>query len=210
MPASSHSATDAGRPRRQSGQSAVELTVALPAMLTLLFGMVNIGTLVADKVVAAYAARQGARLAAQLGNGIASGLTTLSIDQGVCQTVKASAANLAYATVTEVDIYDAEDSGTANLDGSFIQPAGAKALYDSYDSNCSQLHASFQATTDGTPGGTPVRTQVPPDEAWIGLNVTWRYTVPIGYTSFGRPNQTRSFSLTTNDYAVMLAAPVLG
>ena len=209
MPVSSLRATDACG-RQQSGQSAVELALALPALLTLLFGVVNIGVLISDKVVAAYAARQGARLAAQLGNGTASGLSTLSIDQSVCQAVKASAANLAYATVTEVDIYDAEDSGTANPDGSLVQPAGTGAAYDSYDSNCNQLHASFPATANGMPSGTPVRVQVPPDEAWIGVNVTWRYVVPIGYSSFARPDQTRSFSFTTSDYAVMLAASELG
>src|SRR5438874_478112 len=114
MPASSLRVTDADRPGRQSGQSTVELALALLSLLTLLFGMVNIGVLIADKVVAAYAARQGARLAAQLGNGTASGLTTLDIDQDICQAVITSAANLAYATVQEVDIYDATDSSTAN------------------------------------------------------------------------------------------------
>ena len=210
MAASSPRATDPGRPRRQSGQSVIELALALPALLTLLFGMLNIGALITDKMTAGYAARQGARLAAQLGNGMATGMSTLEIDRSICQTVKASAANLAYATLTEIDIYNARDASTASSNGSLIQPPGSGALYDSYDPNstppCNQLHQSFPATASGT----PVRVQVPPNETSIGVNVKWQYSVPLGYTSFAGPYQARSFSLAISDYAVMTAAPVLG
>ena len=54
-------------------------------MMVMLYGMLNLAALITDKVAGAYAARQGARLAAVLGNGGASGLNTLQIDQNVCQ-----------------------------------------------------------------------------------------------------------------------------
>ena len=186
MPASSPRATDAGRRHGQSGQSVVELAIALIfVLLPMLFGMVNIGVLITDKLVAAYAARQGARLASQLGNGTSSGMTTLQIDQSVCQTLLASAPNLAYATVTEIDIYQADVGGSTS--GTFIgsQP------YDSYNASCTQTHQGFPNTS---------RTQIPPNETSIGVNLKWKYSTPTGY---------QSFSLTLSDYAVMKAAPVL-
>src|SRR5437899_572045 len=91
-------ATKGGGRRRQLGQSVVEFSLSIPVLLTLLFGVLNIGVLITDKVVAAYATRQGARIAAELGNGSGSGLTTLQIDQNIEQTLLASAANLGFAT----------------------------------------------------------------------------------------------------------------
>ena len=186
MPASSPRPTDAGRPRGQSGQSVVEFALAIPALITMLFGMLNIGVLITDKVTAGYAARQGSRLAAELGNGSASGLTTLNIDQDVCRAVLASAANFAYATVTEIDIYQADVGGATTGTFSTALP------YNSYDGTCNQTHQGFLNTA---------RNQVPPDETSIGVNVKWRYTTPTGY---------QALSLTLSDYAVQKAAPILG
>jgi Flp pilus assembly protein TadG len=177
----------------------VELSLCVPVLLTMLLGMLNIGVLITDKVITAYATRQGARLAAELGNGTLSSLTTLQIDQNVVGTVRASAANLAYATLTEIDIYQASQAvpvagsscvvstlGPAN--GSFdstTQP------YDSYDGSGNQLHQGFLNTA---------RTQLPPCETSIGVNLKWTYVTPTGY---------QALSLNLSDYAVMKAAPVL-
>src|SRR5207245_6630 len=127
--------------------------------LPMLFGMVNIGVLITDKLVAAYAARQGARLASQLGNGTSSGMTILQIDQSVCQTILASAANLAYATVTEIDIYQADVGGSTSGTFTGSQP------YDSYNSSCSST------SSQGFPSSK--RIQIPPNETSIGVNVKW-------------------------------------
>jgi Flp pilus assembly protein TadG len=187
MCALSLSPTDADCQRRQSGQSVVELALAAPVLLTMLFGMVNIGVLITDKVSAAYATRQGARLAGVLGSGSATGLTTLQIDQDVCQTVLASAANLAYSSVIEIDVYQADSGGSTT-------PAfnAATQPYNSYNSSCTQTHQGFLNTA---------RNQIPPNETSIGVNLKWRYTVPTGY---------QAVSVTLNDYAVQKASPVLG
>src|SRR5438309_6168585 len=103
MSASSRRATELRGRAAQSGQSVVEFALSMPVLLTMLFAMLNIGILIADKVSAAYAARQGTRLAAELGSGGSSGLTTIQIDQNVCQAVLASASKLAFATVQEID-----------------------------------------------------------------------------------------------------------
>ena len=187
MSASSRRATDPGGRAGQSGQSVVEFALSIPVLLTMLFAMLNIGVLIADKVSAAYAVRQGARLAAELGSGGASGLTTIQIDQNVCQAVVASASKLAFAAVQEIDIYQADVGGSTT--GTFD---AVNDPYDNYDSSCNQLaHQNFPNTS---------RKQVPPNETSIGVNLKWTYTAPTGY---------QALSLTLSDYAVEKAAPVL-
>jgi Flp pilus assembly protein TadG len=191
-----------GRKGHQSGQSVVELALSIPVLLTMLFGMLNIGVLITDKVITAYAARQGARLAAELGNGLVSNMTTLQIDQNVVGTVRASTANLAYATLTEIDIYQASQAAPVSGSSCVVTTLGpangsfdsTTQPYDSYDGTpqANQLHQGFLNTA---------RMQVPPCETSIGVNLKWKYTTPTGY---------QALSLTLLDYAVMKAAPVLG
>ena len=173
--------------RLQAGQSVVELALVIPPLLVLLFGTFNVGILIVDKVVAAYAARQGARLAAALGSGQPAGLTTLQIDQNVCQAVLASSSGLVYGTVTEVDVYRADVAGAAS-DGSFNPAVNP---YDRYDGACNQLYQGFPAAA---------RTQTPPNEISIGVWLKWQYTTPTGY---------QAASLTLTDYCVMKTSPVL-
>jgi len=169
----------------------VEFALCIPVLLTMLFAVVNIGVLITDKVSAAYAARQGARLAAGLGDGSGGGLTVQQIDQNVEQAVLASASHMAYATVKEIDIYQSDAPG-APSDGSFNS---ATDLYNSYI-------APF------APNGIPVsqsfplskRNQVPPNETSIGVRVLWTYTPPTGY---------QSFALQLSDYTVMKATAVI-
>ena len=188
MSGSNRRPTDPGvRSRRQAGQAAVELALVLPTLLVLLFGTFNVGILIVDKVVAAYAARQGARLAAVLGSGQPAGLTTLQIDQNVCQSVLASGSGLVYGTVTEVDIYRADVTGAVS-DGSFTSAVNP---YDRYDGACNQLSQGFPASA---------RAQTPPNEVSIGVWIKWQYVTPTGY---------QSASLTLTEYCVMKTSPVL-
>jgi Flp pilus assembly protein TadG len=169
----------------------VEFSLSIPVLLTLLFGVLNIGVLITDKVVAAYATRQGARIAAELGNGSGSGLTLQQVDQNIEQAVIASAANLGFATINEIDVYQADATG-APSNGSFNP---ATDLYDSYV-------APF--APNGTAGSQTFtlnnRKQVPPNETSIGVRLLWTYTPPTGY---------QSFSLQLSDYTVMKATAVL-
>jgi Flp pilus assembly protein TadG len=191
MFASSRRATDRAGRRRQAGQSVVEFALAIPVLLTLLFGVLNIGVLITDKVVAAFATRQGARVAAELGNAAGSGLTLQQVDQNIEQTVLASAANLGFATITEVDIYQADATG-APANGSFNP---ATDPYDSYVApfapNGTSVNQTFSLNK---------RNQVPPGETSIGVRLLWTYTPPTGY---------QSFSLQLSDYTVMKATAVL-
>jgi hypothetical protein len=169
----------------------VEFAVSIPILLTMLFAMVNIGVLITDKVSAAYAARQGARLAANLGDGTASNLTTSQIDSNVCQAVLASAAHLAYATVTEIDIYQA-DTGTTNGAFDGTQPHDSYAVVNG---SCNLL-----GTLGFPAGATGSRKQSTPNETSIGVRMLWTYIAPTGF---------QSFSLNLSDYTVMKATAVI-
>jgi Flp pilus assembly protein TadG len=169
-------------PRRQAGQSLTEFALALPVMLLLLLGAFNIGVLLADKVVAAYATRQGARLAAELGNGQGT-LTTSQIDQQIVSDVTAASSSLTYASIREVDIY-----APRAANGVFNS---ATDEYDSYDGSGTLLHSGF-------PGSD--RVQVPPNETSIGIRVVWQYSPPTGSSAI---------SVSSSEYTVMKASPVL-
>src|SRR5205807_6965278 len=71
--------------RRQRGQALVELAISVPVLLWLLLGSFDASVLVSDKVIAGYATRQGARLAAEIGGSETNNppATQTSIDQNV-------------------------------------------------------------------------------------------------------------------------------
>jgi hypothetical protein len=180
------------RRRRRRGQSLVELAVATPVLLILLMGAFNMGVLLSDKIMAGYASRQGARLAAQLGNGsgLAScpaGTCTNLIDQQIYNNVYIAANNLNYATLTEIDIYAPSSS-----DGSLISTDPANKY--SYPGSPPSL------TTTG--GGLPytARLALPPNETSIGVQIVWQYTPPTGFASF---------TVQLKEYAVMKVVPIL-
>src|SRR5437660_172784 len=159
MRASSLRLTDT---RRQAGQSIVELAVATPVLLLMLLSAFNVGVLLSDKVTASYAALQGDRLAAELGGG-PNGMTTSQVDQQIVEAVRAGAASLNYATITEIDVY-----APSRADGSYA----AGDPHDSYDGSGAPI------SSPGFP--TSARVMVPPDETSIGVRLVWTYSPPTG------------------------------
>jgi Flp pilus assembly protein TadG len=177
MSVSSRRPTD----RAQAAQSAVELALTLPAMVLLLVSVFNVVVLISDRVIASYATRQGARMAAQLGNGQGV-LTTTQVDQQVLQAVLASATNLSFASISEVDVYR-----PSTADGSYL-PTDP---HDGYDRNGTMLTQTYPVS---------MRSVVPPNEDSIGVRVVWQYASPTG-----------GYAITAqlSEYTVMKAAPVL-
>jgi len=155
--------------------------VALPLLVLLLVSVFNLVLLVSDRIVAGFATRQGARLAAQLGNG-QGGLTNAQVDQQIVQAVQAGSANLVFGTVTEIDVYHPSTSN-----GSFQ----ASDPHDSYDGSGHTITLGYPASGRGV---------TPPNEDSIGVRLVWSYTPPTG---------TYSFTLQLSEYTVMKAAPVL-
>ena len=174
--------------RRQSGQSIIELAIATPVLLMMLLSAFNVTVMVSDKVIAGYAARQGARLAAEIGGSQTNPtLTTAQIDADIVKNVLAVANAMNYSQLLEVDVYRPTRSDGAITNGDHI---------NAYNASGNSIVGQF-----GGPG-FPIseRNQIPPSETSMGVRVVWQYTPP---TSFA------SFSITLSEYAVMKASPVL-
>jgi Flp pilus assembly protein TadG len=173
------------RRRRQRGQALVELAISVPVLLWLLLGSFDASVMVSDKVIAGYATRQGARLAAEIGGSETNNppATQASIDQNIVQNVLAVASAMNYSQLQEIDIY-------APRAASGIFNPGTD-LYSQFTGNGTQVSSNFPLTA---------REQIPPNETSIGVRLMWIYRPPTGFATF---------TITLNEFTVMKAAPVL-
>ena len=175
---------------RMSGQSIVELAVAVPMLLALLLGGFNVAVLASDKVIAGNSVRQGARLASEVGGAQTnpSPATTATVDQQIVRNVLAVAQSLNYTTLKDIYIYSA-----TSPDGQLGDPIPAGAVYNHY-------------LPDGSLGSGPnnydisLRRQTPPDESSIGVKLVYSYNPPTG---------TSTFNITLSEYCVMKASPYI-
>lgn len=176
--------------RRMSGQSLVELAIATPVLLGLLLGAFNVAVLVSDKVIAGNAARQGARLASEIGGSQTNPApaTTATVDQQILRNVLAVARGMNYSTLQDIYIYKA-----TSPDGQLGDPIPGTAVYNHY-------------LPDGSTGAGPnnfditLRNQTPPDETSIGVKLVWTYVPPTG---------SASFTIKLSEYCVMKASPFI-
>jgi hypothetical protein len=172
------------RRRRQRGQALVELAISVPVLLWLLLGAFDASVMVSDKVIAGYATRQGARLAAEIG-GLETnpGLTTLQVDNNIVQNVLAVADAMNYSTLQEIDIYSPRAaSGIFN---------SGTDLYSRFNGNGTFVSSNFPISS---------REQIPPNETSIGVRLLWVYRPPTGFATF---------TIVLNEFTVMKTAPVL-
>lgn len=175
------------RRHTQRGQSLAEMAIVIPVLVFLLMGGFDATVMIADKVTAGYAVRQGARLAAEIGGTQTNPLaTTQQVDMQIVRNVLAVTRGLTSATVLEIDIYAPGD------------PAG---FYQSGDPVNQYTISSGGAISPGKQT-FPItnRNQTPPSETSIGVRVVWQYSPPAGI--FPK-------NMQMNDYAVMKAAPLL-
>jgi hypothetical protein len=172
------------RRRRQRGQALVELAISVPVLLWLLLGAFDASVMVSDKVIAGYATRQGARLAAEIG-GLETnpGLTTTQVDNNIVQNVLAVADAMNYSTLQEIDIY-------APRAASGIFNPGTD-LYSRFNGNGTFVSSNFPISA---------REQIPPNETSIGVRLLWVYRPPTGFATF---------TILLNEFTVMKTAPVL-
>jgi Flp pilus assembly protein TadG len=172
--------------RRQRGQALVELAISVPVLLWLLLGSFDATVMVSDKVIAGYATRQGARLAAETG-GIETNpsppASTAAIDQNIVQNVLAVARAMNYSSLQEIDIYAPRAANGVFNPGT--------DLYSKFDGNGTAISSNFPISA---------REQIPPNETSIGVRLTWIYRPPTGFATF---------TISLNEFTVMKAAPVL-
>ena len=169
-------------PRPTRGQALVEFALVVPILALLAFGGLYVTLLISCDLKAGYAARAGARVAAELGGRQSNPTaTTAQIDAAIVSDVLAGVQGTAYMTVDEIDVYAATSS-----DGT-IKPTD---LADVFDGSGHPLTLQSFALDS--------RLQTPPAETSIGVRVKWHFSTP--FVGFGTVN--------TSSYAVMRCAPV--
>lgn len=172
------------RRTRQRGQSVIEFALAAPVLIFLMLAAFSTTVMVSDKVIAGYACRQGARLAAEIGGQQTNpNLTTAQVDDDIVKNVLAVARAMNYSTLTEIDIY---------------RPTRSDGQYQSGDL-LDRFHGDGSAWGTGNFDLTQ-RKQIPPQETSIGLRLLWQYNPPTGLSAF---------NVNLSEYAVMKASPVL-
>jgi hypothetical protein len=172
------------RSRRQRGQALVELAITTPILLWLLLGCFDASVLVSDKVIAGYATRQGARLAAEIGGTETNPtMTTAQVDANIIANVLAVATSMNYSVLQEIDIFS-----PVAADGHFDP---ARDMYDKFDGQGRPISYGFPINR---------REQIPPNETSIGVRLVWVYRPPTGFATL---------NIVLEESTVMKAAPVL-
>lgn len=165
------------------GQAMIEWALTLPLLTLLLIGGLDVGLMLDGKLVGASAAREGARVAAILGDGshqtaqpvagsvvVNNPLTQEQVDYRIAITVLTSARHIPSATLDYVDIYRVPPEDTSS-DGSFSPT-------DHYD------RWRLGATCAGLPPCPDPAQQSfilqerRPDAAEIGVELHWHYAPP--------------------------------
>lgn len=206
------------RRRRLRGQALLETTLVVPILVTLVLGVWSGGMLISDEQTATSAARAGARLGAELGNGNA-GAAPLAACQGsdqydpcavdaqilqnilpVLDTAQPGTLPAAMhdATVTEIDIYQPAPCPSGATYGAGCPPDDGTYQtgepIDRYDASGNPLppQPGEQLYT------LDLRVQQHPNEALIGVRILYHFHSPTPFLSF---------DTTTSSYAVMELAP---
>ena len=173
------------RQEKQRGQALVELAISVPVLLWLLLGSFDASVMVSDKVIAGYATRQGARLAAEIGGKETNPASnTSNIDADIVANVLAVARAMNYSVLQEIDIY-APKSSTGVLNK-------GTDLYDQFDGK--------GVNQNGYAFDYALREQIPPNETSVGVRLVWVYSPPTGFASF---------NVVLNEFTVMKLSPVL-
>lgn len=186
------------RRRGQRGQALIEFAMFFLFLVYLLAGGTNITFLLSDHLSIVYAARQGARTGAVLGN--QGGASGYDADCAIIGAVDAALANMPNLTINQITIYLAGANGTeANTT--------QEDRYTASGSTPPTCTVTGGVSTINAPGGTyqgwapSARNNQPITEDSLGVKIDYTYTFqfPIvpGYSS-----------ASTFDSAVMPVDPV--
>ncbi len=175
------------RRRRQRGQALVEFAIFVVILANLLAGVVDIGGLLSDHVSVVFAARQGARTAAVLGN----------LGKADCASVgaiQAAISNLPNVTLNRIIIYKAGANGL---------PIDA-TTQESYPGNTQCNAAAGTLTQAPSPDGyhPDQRNNQPLLEDSVGVELDYTYSFPLPFLPIGAAS-----SIALSDRAVMPINP---
>jgi hypothetical protein len=191
--------------RKRAGQGIVEFAVTLPVFMMLLLGMLEFGFVFRHHLGLEYATREGARMAAALGNGTDQ-VVCADVDKNVIAALQRVATSpgtaIKLANISEIRIYAADVDG-AQIGGQVnVWVPGNGPTVDGYP-----LQFARSAPLD--PWSACIRKNswtlpnTPPDS--VGVSLTYRYDLitPIGsfVRAFG------SGSIVISDRTVMAINP---
>lgn len=193
--------------RGERGQALVEIALAAPVLILLFLGVYTAADLLSDKDTVNQAVRQGARLAAELGNGgypketlsscqSGDAANPCAVDQSIVQaTLPLLKQQLPHVSVTEIDVYRPQPCAAGTSWGSDCPPDDgafqAGDLIDRFKADGSPLTSSDAKYT------LDLRLQTHPNEASIGVRVLYHYTSPT----------LLMFSMDQSEYGVVRLAP---
>jgi hypothetical protein len=167
-----------GRRRAQRGQALIEFTLFFTFMMLLVTAVTDIAFLLDDHVNLVFAARQGARTGAVLGNGFTNPKTGVPLDPDceIVGAVNATLLNQPDVKLTSITIYEVgpNEVPTGNED---VYPAG-----DTCDSSGKFATAPSVATW---PAGNRVIDPFEEDSIGVRLDFTysWRFNI-LGFPPF--------------------------
>jgi hypothetical protein len=175
------------RRRRQRGQALVEFAIFVVILVNLLAGVVDIGGLLSDHVSVVYAARQGARTAAVLGN-------LGKADCAAVGAIQAAIANLPNVTLNRIIIYKAGADGL---------PIDA-TTQESYPGNTQCNAVAGTLTQTPAPDGyhPDKRNNQPLIEDSVGVELDYTYAFPLPFLPIGAAS-----TMDLSDHAVMPINP---
>jgi Flp pilus assembly protein TadG len=184
----------AGR-RRSRAQALVEFATFFVAIMFLLAGMVDIGGLLDDHVNIVYAARQGARTAAVMGQ-------NASADCAIIGAVNAAMANVPNVQVTRIIIYKSDANGAPMLNSSNqpIENAYATGV------TCTVSGGTGTLNQTPSPNNYPAtsRNNALFTEDSIGVEVDYNYTFRLPFAPMNLGNS----SFFAYDRAIQPVNPI--
>ena len=191
------------------GQGLVEFSMAVPAFLLLILGMLEFGFVFDQTMTISYATREGARSGAAFANG---NLTTMvcttseDIDKFIVAAVQrvldAPGSRVAVARVDEVRIYNANSSGAQIGAQANIWTPGAGPVVDGVALKFNDTTTAWNACArDNTWTGSAA-----PDSIGVAIRYRYEFVTPLAaIASFFGPGGTTT--LPISDQTVMALNP---
>lgn len=155
------------------GQTLTEFALIVPVLFLLIMGVLDAGLLMFSVGTARYAASEGSRVAAQLGN-------LSSTDTQVLQTIRNTVSGTQLFSVGEIDIYRLSQDGAGNL----TQDIGHVNRYQ-LDGTLISAPLPWPPSTRNVGNGT---------SDFVGVTINYTYTWKAGFFAPLGPVRTTAVS----------------
>ncbi|HEY7590578.1 MAG TPA: TadE family protein [Candidatus Limnocylindrales bacterium] len=164
-------------PKRERGQSLVELAISMPVFLLLLLGMLEFGFAFTHHLTLEYATREGARTGAALANGSAevSCSSTPNVDDYVIAAVQrvltSPGSQVSVSQVSQIAIYRSSATGTELTVNLWVPGTGPTVDGE-----------VLQFTRSGATNWSPCSRNNGnnPDSIGVRISYRYRYVTPMG------------------------------